>query len=145
MKTTWFLVVGLVLAAVCANTSDAAIHPATLSGEVDQTFAGNRAYDADPLVKIDKTGSAGGSAILLARRGGHKGGHHGFRSHRGFKGHHFRRHHNFGHRHFKGHRHFGFGFVYPFHGSTYYRSYPYYCTLYSPYYGYYRAPYRYCY
>ncbi|MCU0572071.1 MAG: hypothetical protein MUC41_03655 [Syntrophobacteraceae bacterium] len=146
MNKTWLLLFGLVLAVVSANTSDAAVHSAAPNGQVDQALAGNRGYDVNPLLKINETDSAGGSVILLARRGGHKGGHHGFRGHRGFKGHHFRRHHHSGHRHFKGHRHFGFGLVYPFYGSTYYRPhYPYYCTLYSPYYGYYRAPYRTCY
>lgn len=149
MRTIWILIWALLLWAAPAHAPAAVVHSLDLDKWGYEPVWEARSSGLDPLLQVDDAVHDGSGAILLARRGGHRGGHHGFRGHRGFKGHHFRGHRNFGgHRHFRSHSSFGFGFGFfaPFYGSTYYS--PFYrssCTLYSPYYGYYRAPYYYCY
>ncbi len=146
MRIQWIVLAAALFLAPSSNVPAAAVHSPDLDNVSHVTLFNSRGVEANFLLRAGEAGSAAGGTIVLARRGGHRGGHHGFRGHRGFKGHHFGKRHHFGHRHFRSHGSFGFSFFGPFYGSTYYR--PYYyssCVLYSPYYGYYRAPYYYCY
>lgn len=151
MKRIGTLFLAVLLFGLPVHVSAATAQSAALDDSLIQNAFGARPSDLNSLNLGSVQGSEDSGTIILARRGGHRGGHHGFRGHRGFSGHHFGRHRHFGHRHFGSRSHFSFGFGFPFYGGYYYRPYyPYYnyssyCTLYSPYYGYYRAPYSYCY
>jgi hypothetical protein len=146
MRIQWIVLAAVLFLAATSNVRAAVVHSPGLDNGTHQAAFDSRGAEPNLLLRPGEAGSGADGTIILARRGGHRGGHHGFRGHRGFKGQHFGKRHHFGHRHFRSRSSFGFSFFAPFYGSTYYR--PHYyssCVLYSPYYGYYRAPYYYCY